>query len=73
MTESAWLIETASGLYWTGKSTERGLGFSEKIDDALRLSRFQDAEVIKYHLIGIDPYGFALRCAEHMWIDGLPK
>ncbi len=70
--ERAWLVETGTGLYWTGKSLDR-LSFSEKVDEALRLSRFQDAEVIKYRLLGNEPYWFAIRSAEHVWIDNLHK
>lgn len=68
--ESAWLIETGSLMYWDGTSLDR-YGFTEKVDDAIRFARRQDAEVIKYRLIGIDPYGFALRSAEHIWIDNI--
>jgi len=64
--EKAWLIETANQTYWMGRHTDNR-GFTPKIDDAIRFSRREDAEVIIHWLM--ESHCCALRSAEHIWVS----
>jgi hypothetical protein len=61
--QEVWLIE-ANGSYWDGRSTDAG-AFSRNANDAVRFSRFEDAEKVKYWLLG--DYAFALKTTQHVW------
>lgn len=65
MSKSAWLIE-ADGSYWDGRSCDRR-AFTKDVNDAMRLSRFEDAERIKHWLI--PGLAFALKTTEHVWVE----
>jgi hypothetical protein len=67
---SAWVIETANQSYWDGHYAN-SQGFSDKIDDAVLFSRRQDAEIVINWLLR--EYAFALRSAQHMWVNGTHK
>lgn len=67
-TEYAWVIEAGSGPhYWTGKTAGvRHLeAYSSDVQDAVRFSRFEDAEVIRCHLI---PSGVHWRSVHHGFV-----
>ena len=63
--ETAWLIE-GDGCYWDGRFAD-SRGFTRKVDDALRFSRFQDAETVKHWLLQTN--AFALRTTQHVWLN----
>lgn len=64
--ETAWVIETANNTYWDGHGINRE-HFSEDHNRAIRFARFVDAEVVRCWLL--ERFKFALRCAEHVWVD----
>lgn len=72
--ELGWVIETASGLYWNGKSVgvRCSDAFVNSADEAVRFARLQDAEVVRCWLFGQpgEGVGWSLRSAQHKWIDG---
>jgi hypothetical protein len=68
--ECAWLIETPNSTYWDGHFLD-GKGFTPKVADAVRFSRFQDAEAVKHWLLGT--FAWTLRTAQHCWVDSVPQ
>lgn len=67
----AWLIERYIHNrihYWSagGGGHGRSDGFSDRYEDAVRFSRFEDAAVVLSRLC--EGYG---RVAQHAWIDGV--
>lgn len=62
----AWVIETANNEYWNGKSLDRG-SFVADHSAAIRFSRFEDAEIVKYWLL--EKMAFALRSSQHGWVE----
>lgn len=60
----AWLIEGAS-VYWGGRSPDY---FVSNIDDAVRFSRYEDADRILGWII---PQQMRILCrvAEHVWVE----
>lgn len=67
MNEQGWVIEaTGRALrYWDGTGIDE-LAFTDKHENAVRFARFQDAEGVKYHLLG--KMAWALRSVEHAWV-----
>lgn len=63
MDERGWLIE-ANGSYWDGRGVGPD-GFHDDPNQAVRFARFEDAERVKYHVLG--QWAFALRSTEHSW------
>lgn len=62
--DSGWVIE-ADRTYWNGKHLDsRGFGDA---DDAVRFSRFEDAERVKHWLM--PKMAFALKTTEHIWVN----
>lgn len=64
MNEVGWLIETARTTYWDGRGLDEHC-FTDNHNDAVRFSRFQDAEVIRCWFLG--KIGFSLRSTWHRW------
>lgn len=69
-TQSAWVIETANQTYWDGHFND-ARGFTSKIADAVLFSRKQDAETVVSWMLR--EYLFAIRVAQHVWINGTHK
>jgi hypothetical protein len=69
LNEFAWLIEGDAN-YWDGKYAD-SRGFTRDINNALRFARQQDAEAVKHWLL--QAHSFALRTAQHGWINGERK
>lgn len=64
--EFAWLIE-ADGSYFDGRYAD-SRGFTRDINSAIRFTRREDAETVKHWLLQV--HSFALRTAQHGWING---
>lgn len=60
--ERGWVIETARQSYWSGR---KGGVLTEDIADAVRFSRFVDAERVRCHLLS--DIADLVRSAEHVW------
>ena len=63
--EVAWLVENGRLEWWTGKKAGSDAEFTNKIDDAMRFSRAEDAERARCYLL--EPIARHLRSTEHMW------
>jgi hypothetical protein len=62
--QTVWLIE-ANGTYWDGSSLTKS-AFVKGAGKAVRFSRFEDAEKVKYWLM--PDHAFALKSTEHVWM-----
>ncbi len=68
--KSAWLIETANQTYWNGHYPD-ARAFTSRFGDAVLFTRKEDAELIIHWLL--KEYSFAIRSAQHMWVNGEHK
>jgi hypothetical protein len=68
MNEFAWLIE-ADGSYWDGHYPDKR-GFVPDVNKAVRFSRFEDAEAVKWWIL--QSWAFALRTTQHGWSNAAP-
>lgn len=58
-----WLIEDAQGQYWDGRRAD---SFTRKHDEAVRFSRFEDAERVRCWLV---KSGQHFRSVQHAWVQ----
>jgi hypothetical protein len=64
--ESGWLIETASGLYWTGRELMSS-SFDKDPNNAVRFARLEDAEIVRCWLLE-EHGGWAMKSTEHIFL-----
>lgn len=64
-TQFAWLIE-GDACYWNGRAAD-STAFTSNVNDAIRFCRKEDAEVIRWRLLGFA--AFALRVTHHGFVE----
>lgn len=66
--ERGWLIENARNEYWDGRQVGDAALFIRDANDALRFSRFDDAEVVRCWLLERQQRPQLLRSSEHVFL-----
>jgi hypothetical protein len=63
--ESAWLIEAAGPVWWTGDSLSQ-YSFDRDANKAIRFTRQEDAERVRNHLFN-ETIRVLTKTTEHIW------